>query len=204
MKRIASPMTKVFAAATFALTAFALTALASPAAAQEQPAAEIETLPRPTARVEYAVSTVIDQIEEQVLRATIGGVGAEATKLNDPGTLYRIAYSTGAVAVLRRTGCGEAGCKGLLMLGIFTLKEGMDAAQAAETARRFSQTVNPVSVIINEKGEHVVKGYVLFEGGVTIGHVVSQLALFGNVMGAYSKQLYANEGDASQAPAEGS
>lgn len=134
---------------------------------------------------------IIERIEPATLLEALARIGAEAELLGEDGEAYRVVFANGARAVLQRAGCARDDvCSGLLMLGLFTVPQDRPAADSEETRRSFSATYNAVSVITNERGEHLVKSYVIADGGITTENLTAQLGVFAEALGAYSAALY--------------
>ncbi|QIQ85939.1 YbjN domain-containing protein [Erythrobacter sp.] len=166
MKRISTIMVSAV------LLAGPATPLAAPLSAQAEPPAVIESL------------------EDATLREALAALGAEATPLDEEALVLRVAFPGGGIAVLRRSGCEAQACRGLLMTSLFTPPEGRDPATAERIARRFSATFNPASVIVNERGEHLLKSYLVLDGGVTRENLVISLGLFALGIAQYGEALY--------------
>lgn len=135
-------------------------------------------------------STIIEAIDEATLRATLDAIGVSSSPMAEDKTVLRIEYPQGGRAILRLTACTDGFCKGLLMLGYFSQPEGKTADQIAPIAQRFSLNYNPASVLINDAGEHIVKSYLILDGGVTKANLAIQLSLFGSSVRSYAKELY--------------
>ena len=134
---------------------------------------------------------VINSIDEATLETAISALGATATPLDDEDNTVRIAYPNGMRGVARRMAC-EAGenCKGLILLGYFSRPEdiGPGREQAALAQFGFEQLIS--SVVVNREGEHVVKTYVMLDGGITQANLVNWIGLFGQSLAAYQAMLY--------------
>ncbi len=159
----------------------ALLLMASPALAQEPPA--------------YDGTAVIDAIEEATLLDALAAIGADTAPLGEDEDTYRIEYPQGGRAILRRVACEAGPCKGLLMLGYFTLPDGRTREVTDRSAREFSLNYNPAAIIINNNGEHIVKSYLIFDGGITKGNLAVRLALFGDAVRRYREVLYGDGED---------
>ncbi len=142
----------------------------------------------------YDGTAVIDAIEDATLMEALAAIGAEAAPLGEDEDTYRIEYPQGGRAILRRVACEAGPCKGLLMLGYYTLPEGRTREATDQTAREFSLNYNPAAIIINDNGEHIVKSYLIFDGGITKGNLAVRLALFGDAVRRYGEVLY-GDGD---------
>ncbi len=139
-------------------------------------------------------ATVIDTIDEPTLFEALAAIGAEAAPLGEENDTYRIEYPQGGRAILRRTGCEAGSCRGLLMLGYFTLPQSRTREATDRTAREFSLNYNPAAIIINDNGEHIVKSYLIFDGGITKSNLAVRLGLFGDALDRYGEVLY-GDGD---------
>ena len=136
---------------------------------------------------------VIDQISESDLVAAINEIGATPTPLDEEMTVFRVEYASGAKALVNRTACTEGRCKGLLMLGYFNIPENMQEVRANEVARKFSQQYNPAAIVTNDKGEHIVKSYLIFDGGITKENLAIRLTIFGGAVRQYQQALFGDE-----------
>lgn len=169
----------------FTVTALAIgLASLTPSSLSAQPAAE------PTA---FDGSTVIDAISQDILFDVLSQLGAKPTVLSAEKSTFRVTFANGGTALLRLTACNADSCKGLLMLGYFTRPDGQSAKQGEAIARDFSLNYNPASVVINDKGEHIVKSYLIFDGGITKQNLGLRLGLFGDAVRRYGKLLYSEE-----------
>jgi hypothetical protein len=144
----------------------------------------------------FVDSTVIESIDAQTLRDVIERLEADATALDEEAETLRVAFPDGSIAVIQRTACGRGGCRGLLLTSLFTKPADMPAERAEQVAQRFASSYYPVSLIVNERGEHLMKAYVLFDGGVTRANLAYNLALFGLSIARYRETLYAAGGEA--------
>lgn len=133
---------------------------------------------------------IIEHIGQATMLEALQRIGARAERLDDSGKTFRVVFASGARALLQRTACEDDRCAGLLMLGLFTLPEGRPAAETDKIQRSFSASYNAVSVITNERGEHVVKSYVIADGGITPANLAVQIGVFGDAVAAYSAALY--------------
>ncbi|MEO0589844.1 MAG: hypothetical protein AAFZ11_04705 [Pseudomonadota bacterium] len=134
---------------------------------------------------------VIDAIDDATLRAAIAALGATSGPLDDEDNTVRIAYPNGMRGVARRMACtSESGCKGLILLGYFTITEDVteDRSRAALDRFGFEQVIS--SVVVNREGEHVVKTYVMLDGGITQANLINWIGLFGQSLAAYQGMLY--------------
>jgi hypothetical protein len=86
-------------------------------------------------------------------------------------------------------------CKGLILLGYFARPADVSEAEVQAAARRFGLEQNLASVAINDEGEHVVKAYVIFDGGITLENLAVQVALFGESVRSYQAMLYGPAGE---------
>jgi len=171
-----------------ALALAALTALTMNAPANAQP-----TNP--------ASSSILTSIDDEMLRIALTNAGASATPLDDNANTLRIAFPNGMRAIARRMACvnvpgvEEEECKGLILLGYFSKPEGIPQAQQQAALTRFGLEQNLASVVVNREGEHVVKTYIIFDGGITLENLFVRIALFGDSVKAYQRLLYANSAD---------
>lgn len=133
---------------------------------------------------------VIEALDDATLRGALAALGAEATALDEEALVLRVAFPGGGIAVLRRSGCEGETCRGLLMTSLFSPPEGRDPETAERIARRFSASFNPASVIVNERGEHLLKSYLVLDGGVTRQNLVISLGLFALGIAQYGEALY--------------
>ncbi len=166
---------------TFLSLALAAAALiASPAAAQEQP---------------FDSAKVIETIDEATLQGAIMAMGATTAPLDDEQNTVRVAYPNGMRGVARRMACDEEGanCKGLILLGYFSRPDDVSPERAAAALARFGFEQVISSVVVNREGEHVVKTYVMIDGGITQGNLVNWIGLFGQSLAAYQGMLYGTE-----------
>ena len=134
---------------------------------------------------------VIDSIDEATLRNAIAAVGASAAPLDDEDNTVRIAYPNGMRGVARRMACEPADtCRGLILLGYFTQPDDVpkERAQAVLSRFGFEQVIS--SVVVNGQGEHVVKTYVMLDGGITQANLINWIGLFGQSLAAYQGMLY--------------
>lgn len=153
--------------------------------------AALATATSPVAAAEPAPPpALIETIDEQTLREALITLRAEARQLDEEARVLRVAFPGGGVAVLRRSACEEGPCRGLLLTSLFTPPEGRDAKTAERIARRFSASFNPASVIVNERGEHLLKSYMMLDGGITRENLVIGIGLFALGIAQYSEALY--------------
>ncbi|MEO0418047.1 MAG: hypothetical protein AAF249_04235 [Pseudomonadota bacterium] len=134
---------------------------------------------------------VIESIDEATLQTAIAAIGATTTPLDDEDNTIRIAYPNGMRGVARRMACqGKDACKGLILLGYFTKPDSisLEQAQAALSRFGFEQVIS--SVVVNQEGEHVVKTYVMLDGGITQANLINWIGLFGQSLAAYQGMLY--------------
>jgi len=137
--------------------------------------------------------TVIDAIDETTLNRAITAIGATSAPLDDENNTVRIAYPNGMRGVARRMACSpENGCKGLILLGYFSKPDGVSEEQQQAALTRFGLEQNLASVMVNREGEHVVKSYIIFDGGITIDNLIVRIALFGESVKTYQELLYAD------------
>lgn len=143
-----------------------------------------------------AASSILDSIDDEMLRIAISNAGASAAPLDDDANTLRIAFPNGMRGVARRMACikapgaQEVECKGLILLGYFSKPEGVSKARQQDALTRFGLEQNLASVIVNREGEHVVKAYVIFDGGITLENLIVRLSLFGASMKEYQGLLY--------------
>ena len=136
--------------------------------------------------------TVIDAIDETTLNRAITAIGATSAPLDDEDKTVRIAYPNGMRGVARRMACSpEHGCKGLILLGYFTVSEGVSPESAETALARFGFEQVISSVVVNREGQHVVKTYVMLDGGITQANLINWIGLFGQSLAAYQGMLYA-------------
>ena len=138
----------------------------------------------------FDASAVIDAIDRTTLDEALSLLDATATAIDEEKRTFRIVFSAGERAVLRITACKKGPCRGLQMLSFFKAPEGTTAAQSSEIARKFSANYNPASVIISDRGEHVLKTYMIFDGGVTKENLFLRLAIFEASVKRYNETLY--------------
>ena len=171
-----------------ALVLAALTALAMNAPANAQPTNPVS-------------SSILTSIDDDMLRIALTNAGASATPLDDDANTLRIAFPNGMRAIARRMACvnvpgaEEEECKGLILLGYFSKPVGVSEAQQQGALTRFGLEQNLASVVVNREGEHVVKSYIIFDGGITLENLIVQIALFGESVKAYQGLLYANSAE---------
>lgn len=165
-------------ALALALVAGALAA--SPASAQDAPRDTAADAPK-----------IIKSIDEPTLAAAISAVGATTTPLDDESNTVRIAYPNGMRGVARRMACtAPDDCKGVILLGYFAKPDDVprERAEAALARFGFEQVIS--SVVVNQEGEHVIKTYVMLDGGITQANLVNWIGLFGQSLMAYQQMLY--------------
>lgn len=134
---------------------------------------------------------VIDAIDDATLSAAITALGATSAPLDDEENTVRIAYPNGMRGVARRMACTpESGCKGLILLGYFTISDDVPDARAQAALERFGFEQVISSVVVNREGEHVVKTYVMLDGGITQANLINWIGLFGQSLAAYQGMLY--------------
>ena len=135
---------------------------------------------------------VIDSLDEATLQASIAVLGATTTPLDEEENTIRIAYPNGMRGVARRMACeGPETCRGLILLGYFTPPKDLPEERAQDALSRFGFEQVISSVVVNQEGEHVVKTYVMLDGGVTQANLVNWIGLFGESLAAYQQMLYA-------------
>ena len=161
--------------------ALATTALVTaPASAQDEP------LDR---------TAVIESIDDATLKTAIAAVGGTTAPLDDEDNTLRIAYPNGMRGVARRMACeATTGCKGLILLGYFTPPQDVPQERVNAALARFGFEQVISSVVVNQEGEHVVKTYVMLDGGITRGNLVNWIGLFGQSLAAYQGMLYGPAG----------
>ncbi|MEM7688295.1 MAG: hypothetical protein AAF291_04670 [Pseudomonadota bacterium] len=138
---------------------------------------------------------VITAIDEATLSAAIAAVGGTTAPLDDEDNTVRIAYPNGMRGVARRMACeGTSGCKGLILLGYFTKPTDVSEARAQDALARFGFEQVISSVVVNREGEHVVKSYVMLDGGITQANLMNWIGLFGQSLAAYQGMLYGPTG----------
>lgn len=135
-------------------------------------------------------AAVMDSIDGAALEAALADLGAKARRLDEEGRVMRVAYRDGAIAVMRLSACEQGPCRGLLMTSLFAPPEGKEPEQARRIARRFSTSFNPATVIVNTRGEHLLKAYVVLDRGITRGNLAVNLGLFGLGIEQYREALY--------------
>ena len=135
--------------------------------------------------------TVIETIDDATLKTAIAAIGGTTAPLDDEDNTLRIAYPNGMRGVARRMACtGKESCKGLILLGYFTPPADGSPARAADALSRFGFEQVISSVVVNSEGEHVVKTYVMLDGGITQGNLINWIGLFGQSLAAYQGMLY--------------
>ncbi|MEO1729154.1 MAG: hypothetical protein AAFR64_00285 [Pseudomonadota bacterium] len=145
-----------------------------------------------------ASSPILTSIDDEMLRIALYNAGAKAAPLDDDANTLRIAFPNGIRAIARRMACIEAQgaeeeeCKGLILLGYFSKPDDVSEAQQQAALTRFGLEQNLASVVVNREGEHVVKSYIIFDGGITIDNLIVRIALFGESVKAYQELLYAD------------
>ena len=140
-------------------------------------------------------NTVIETIDDATLKTAIAAIGGTTAPLDDEDNTLRIAYPNGMRGVARRMACtGKESCKGLILLGYFTPSEDVSQAQAQDALSRFGFEQVISSVVVNREGEHVVKTYVMLDGGITQGNLINWIGLFGQSLAAYQGMLYGPAG----------
>lgn len=136
--------------------------------------------------------TVIDTLDDATLRTLLEQLSASVTPLDEEATTLRIAFSNGVIAIARRMACTAAeGCKGLMLTAYLPVPENMPAARAEEVRSRSNLESLVASVVVNQLGEHVVKTYVILDGGITIRNLAIWIGLFSESARAYQEKLYA-------------
>ena len=140
-------------------------------------------------------AAVIDTIDDATLKAAVAAIGGTTSPLDDEENTLRIAYPNGMRGVARRMACtGKDECKGLILLGYFTPPEGGPTERAADALARFGFEQVISSVVVNREGEHVVKTYVMLDGGITQTNLINWIGLFGQSLAAYQGMLYGSAG----------
>lgn len=136
-------------------------------------------------------TAVIDAIDDATLKTAITAVGGTTAALDDEENTLRIAYPNGMRGVARRMACeATTGCKGLILLGYFTPPTDVPQERVNAALARFGFEQVISSVVVNQEGEHVVKTYVMLDGGITQGNLVNWIGLFGQSLAAYQGMLY--------------
>ena len=141
-------------------------------------------------------SSILTSIDDEMLRIAINSAGATATPLDDEENTLRIAFPNGMRTIARRMACVEVSgsdedeCKGLILLAYFSKPQGVPEAQQQAALTRFGLEQNLASVVVNREGEHVVKSYIIFDGGITLENLVVRIAFFGESAKAYQRMLY--------------
>lgn len=134
---------------------------------------------------------VIDSLDDATLKAAITAIGGTTAPLDDEDNTLRIAYPNGMRGVARRMACSDAdACRGLILLGYFTLPEDASPERTQQALSQFGFEQVISSVVVNQEGEHVVKTYVMLDGGITQGNLVNWIGLFGQSLAAYQGMLY--------------
>ncbi|MGB3472721.1 MAG: hypothetical protein WBA51_18040 [Erythrobacter sp.] len=155
------------------------------------------------AKVTFEGARVIDAIDAPTLQTVLAEVGATTAPLDDEENTQRVGFPNGMRGVARRMACiddriegdvEEGACKGLILLGYFSRPDDVSPEQAQDAIRQFGLEQNLASVVINDQGEHVVKAYVIFDGGITMANLAVRVALFGESIAAYQRVLYRVEG----------
>jgi pimeloyl-ACP methyl ester carboxylesterase len=145
---------------------------------------------------DFDAGRVVEAIDDATLRQVIAAVGASAAPLDDEDNTLRVLYPNGARGVARRMAClAPDECKGLILLGYFARPADVSEAEVQAAARRFGLEQNLASVAINDEGEHVVKAYIIFDGGITLENLAVQVALFGESVRSYQAMLYGPAGE---------
>jgi hypothetical protein len=158
-----------------------VSALAIVAPAQAQP-------------IDRTGSRILTSIDDQTLRLAIDEVGGVVAPLDDKENTLRIIYPNAMRAIARRMACvKDQGCKGLILLAYFSKPEGVSEAQQQAALTRFGLEQNLASVVVNREGEHVVKSYIIFDGGITLANLVVRIALFAKSAKTYQGMLYGAE-----------
>lgn len=153
----------------------------------QAPLAQAKDAPAPT----FDETQVIDEIDGPTLQTIIARIGATTAPLDDEENTLRVGYPNGMRGVARRMACVEGeSCKGLILLGYFSRPQGIPEARAQAAPRQFGLEQNLASVVINDEGEHVVKAYVIFDGGITMANLAVRIGLFGESILAYQRTLY--------------
>jgi len=155
------------------------------------------------AQVSFEGARVIDAIDGPTLQTVLAEVGAATSPLDDEENTLRVGFPNGMRGVARRMACiddgsegdaEESACKGLILLGYFSRPDDVSPERAQAATRQFGLEQNLASVVINDQGEHVVKAYVIFDGGITMANLAVRVALFGESVQAYQRMLYGVDG----------
>ncbi|MEE4153862.1 MAG: hypothetical protein V2I27_06855 [Erythrobacter sp.] len=135
---------------------------------------------------------IIDQLDDSTLRAVLTQLSATATPLDEESTILRIAFPNGLVGISRRIACtAQDACKGLMLTAYIPVPEGMPEARSQEVRQQFGLESLVASVVVNQLGEHVVKTYVILDGGITSANLAIWIGLFSESARAYQEALYA-------------
>lgn len=136
-------------------------------------------------------NVVVTSLDDATLRTAIAAIGATAAPLDDEDNTLRVAYPNGMRGVARRMACeGKDNCRGLILLGYFTPSDDIPEDRAADALARFGFEQVISSVVVNREGEHVVKTYVMLDGGITQANLINWIGLFGQSLAAYQAMLY--------------
>lgn len=168
----------IFAAAALAYSLWSSAALAQEPDQDQGPALE--------------ESRVIDALDDASLRTVLMQLSAAATPLDEEATTLRIAFPNGVIAIARRMACtSEDACKGLMLTAYLPVPSGMSEARAEEVRRQFGLESLVASAVVNQLGEHVVKTYVILDGGITFANLAIWIGLFSESARTYQEALYA-------------
>ncbi len=136
---------------------------------------------------------VIDALDDATLRAVLAQLSATPTPLDEEATTLRIAFPDGLIGIARRMACtSEEACKGLMLTAYLPVPPDLPAAKAQEALRQFELESLVASVVVNQLGEHVVKTYVILDGGITVENLAIWIGLFDESARAYQELLYAS------------
>ena len=81
---------------------------------------------------------VIDSLDDATLKAAITAIGGTTAPLDDEDNTLRIAYPNGMRGVARRMACSDAdACRGLILLGYFTLPEDASPERTQQALSQF-------------------------------------------------------------------
>jgi len=138
-----------------------------------------------------AADQVIDALDDATLRALLTQLSASVTPLDEEATTLRIAFPNGVIAIARRMACtGQEECKGLMLTAYLPVPDEVPAKRAEEVRRRSNLESLVATVVVNQLGEHVVKTYVILDGGITVENLAIWIGLFSESARAYQEKLY--------------
>ncbi|MXO59121.1 hypothetical protein GRI89_06155 [Altererythrobacter salegens] len=147
-----------------------------------------------TAQSSYQTSRLLKTIDEAALVATLESMGVEhgTDKGTDGSTLYTIDYQNGFKAFSYFRAC-EDGCKGLVLIGVFSPPENMTPNQLRDTVREFNDRYPAAKLYVAESGDTYSQSYVIFDEGITMGNLKAQLEVFGDIGAEVSDKLYSDD-----------